>query len=156
MFILLMLFWVILNGKITLEILCFGAVFSAVLYWVTCKLCGFSARMDLRGFANVGKFFHFCVMLFCAIVSSNLHVMHQILKPRIDISPSIVTFHVPLRKRFARFFLANSITLTPGTITISTDPDTYCVHALDAHSAEGLDSSSLFTFLKQWEDGCHD
>ena len=48
--------------------------------------------------------------------------------------------------------LANSITLTPGTITVSLEGDTYCVHCLDKSMAEGIESSIFVQKLHRIEE----
>lgn len=151
MFVLLMLFWIVLNGKITLEILLTGAVLSAALYWVACKICGFSPRLDLRGVRYVLRVLRYCLILLWNIFLSNLQVIRLVLRPKIEISPSIVTMQVPLRTSVERFMLANSITLTPGTITVRIDDEQFAVHALDTEFIAGLDDSPFVRELQKWE-----
>ena len=57
-----------------------------------------------------------------------------------------------LRTNAARVLLANSITLTPGTITVSQEGDEYVVHCLDKSFAEGLDNSIFVTLLQKLEE----
>ena len=53
-------------------------------------------------------------------------------------APQIVCFKTVLRTDFARFVLANSITLTPGTVTVRIQDDTFYVHAITVHAAGDL------------------
>ena len=51
----------------------------------------------------------------------------------------------------AKVVLANSITLTPGTITVSVENDSFCVHCLDRELAEGMEDSVFVELLLEME-----
>ena len=61
--------------------------------------------------------------------------------------PVIVEFHSGLKTQFQNVLLANSITLTPGTITVFQEGDHFVIHALRREYAEGLESSSFIKLL---------
>ena len=61
-----------------------------------------------------------------------------VIRPKMPISPCMVQFEAPLPHALARLTLANSITLTPGTVTLDVEGDTFVVHALTASSANAL------------------
>ncbi len=65
--------------------------------------------------------------------------------------PAIVSFKTTLQSSFTRVVLANSITLTPGTITVSLKGDELIVHCLDESLAEGMDCSIFVTMLEKME-----
>lgn len=73
------------------------------------------------------------------IVLSSLHVAWVVLHPRMPIDPCVVRFRSALPHTLARLTLANSITLTPGTVTLDVEDDTFLIHALTTSSAAGLD-----------------
>ena len=75
----------------------------------------------------------------------------MILSPGFQNKPVIIHFKTDLKSRTARVLLANSITLTPGTITVSLEDDVYTVHCLDKSLAEGIDSSVFVKLLKKLE-----
>ena len=60
-------------------------------------------------------------------------------------------FDVDIQSEFLRFVLANSITLTPGTITVDVDDNHFCVHALDYTLAEGIEDSVFIKLLRKME-----
>lgn len=74
------------------------------------------------------------------IVLANLDVAYRVLHPKMPIDPRIIEFETTLRSDFALVTLANSITLTPGTITIKVDPKIgkYTVHAVAKAPADAL------------------
>jgi multicomponent Na+:H+ antiporter subunit E len=65
------------------------------------------------------------------IVAANIAVIRLIMKPDVDIEPRLVRVPVDLRSGLARCVFANSITLTPGTVTVDIESDGFLVHALD-------------------------
>ncbi len=74
------------------------------------------------------------------IVLANLDVAYRALHPKMPLDPVVVEFETPLRSDLALTFMANSITLTPGTITIMVEPEKgkFVVHAIDKKLAEPL------------------
>ena len=66
--------------------------------------------------------------------------------------PCLIRFRTDLGTEAARVALANSITLTPGTITVSLDGDGLLVHALDRDMARGLDESVFVRQLRRMEE----
>ena len=74
------------------------------------------------------------------IVIASVQVAKVVLSPSLEIDPCVFRFGVPLPHNVARATLANSITLTPGTVTLDVRDDDYLVHALTAASIEGLET----------------
>ena len=65
----------------------------------------------------------------------------------------LVTFRTGLKTDLARTVLANSITLTPGTITVSISEEELVVHCLDKSLAEGMEQSKFVKMLQRMERG---
>jgi multicomponent Na+:H+ antiporter subunit E len=59
------------------------------------------------------------------------------------IKPTMVTFKVDLPSSHAKVILGNSITLTPGTLTVDIEDDTFTIHALDSNSYAGIEDDSM-------------
>lgn len=74
------------------------------------------------------------------IVLANIDVAYRVLHPKMPIDPRVIEFETPLRGEFSQVTLANSITLTPGTITIRVDPERgkFLVHAIAKEPADSL------------------
>jgi multicomponent Na+:H+ antiporter subunit E len=74
------------------------------------------------------------------IVLANIDVAYRVLHPRMPIDPLIIEFETTLRGEFSLVTLANSITLTPGTITILVEPERgkFLVHAIAKEPADSL------------------
>ncbi len=85
-----------------------------------------------------GRAVYYIGWLIVQIVVSGFHVMSVIVKPKMPIRTTILTFKVDLPSAHARMILGNSITLTPGTLTIDIVGDTFTVHSLDSSSYESI------------------
>lgn len=74
------------------------------------------------------------------IVLANIDVAYRVLHPKMPIDPRIIEFETSLRGEFSQVTLANSITLTPGTITIDVEPEKgkFLVHAIAKEPADAL------------------
>lgn len=151
MFLLFFLIWVIFNGQLTWEIAAFGVVIAAVMYLFICKFMGYKPEMDLILCRKLFLILQYVFVLVKEIVKANYAVIKMIMSSRYEIEPVIVKFKTDLKTAPARILLANSITLTPGTITVSLEGDEYVVHCLDKELAKGINSSIFVTLLRQLE-----
>ncbi|MBR5307103.1 MAG: Na+/H+ antiporter subunit E [Oscillospiraceae bacterium] len=155
MYILLLLFWIILNGKITTEILIFGVVLAAAIFWFMCKFLDYSPKYEMFVAKNFFWILTYFVVLVIEIFKSAIAVYKRVYSKKIEIQPQMVFFDVDIKSEFLRFVLANSITLTPGTITVDVDDNHFCVHALDYTLAEGIEDSVFIKMLKIMEGNCN-
>lgn len=74
--------------------------------------------------------------LFAAIVKANVDVALRVIKPRIPLNPGIVTIKTTLVSKLGRSVLANSITLTPGTLSVEMKGDRLFIHWIDISSTD--------------------
>ena len=151
MYLLFFLAWIIFNGNITLEIVIFGVAVSTAMFAFMCKFMDYSLKKELNVYKKSGYFFAYVVLLFCEIVKANIAIIPRILTVEEEMEPVIVKFRTSLKSDFTRMLLANSITLTPGTITVALDGDEYTIHCLDTSLAEGLENSDFEKALKKLE-----
>ena len=151
MFLLFFFVWIVFNGKITAEIVWLGLVVAAFVFWFICKFMDFSIRKEKLVYKKLVSFGAYVCLLIKEIISANMTVFYMILTEREEMEPVIVTFHTTLRTEIARVILANSITLTPGTITVSMEKDELVVHCLDKSLAEGIENSVFEQRLKELE-----
>jgi multicomponent Na+:H+ antiporter subunit E len=91
--------------------------------------------------------------LFLEIVKSNLHVAARILNPRLPIRPHMIEVKAGQRGDVGRVIYANSITLTPGTVSVDTRGDTITVHALTDEAADGVLTGEMDRRVSRLEGG---
>ena len=145
--------WVIFNGRITAEIVIAGIFLSLLLYMfvkrvMKIRITGISFLKCLK--LLPGAVFY-VIVLIAEIIKANIAVTKLILAPEIDIEPCLVRFRTALKSRAARLVLANSFTLTPGTITVSLEGDEFLVHALTRKIAGKLEGSIFEKLLARME-----
>ena len=147
MYILIYAIWLILNDHYTAEVCLLGLVLTVLLGGLLYVLFGYTPKKDVRILKKVPLFAGYLAVLFIEIIKANFTVLFCILSSRRDLSPTIVVFHSGLRTSFGRFVLANSITLTPGTITVEVDDkkDLLTVHCI---KRELLDISENALFIR--------
>lgn len=152
MFLLFFAVWLILNGKVTVEICVFGVCISAALFYFMCRYMDYSLRKEMLLFKLAPLYVEYFWVLVKEIVKANVAVLKIITSPELQPEPAIVYFDTELRTGMAKALLANSITLTPGTITVSVEENRFCVHCLDRELAEGLEDSVFVELLKKMEE----
>jgi multicomponent Na+:H+ antiporter subunit E len=144
--------WLALSGRFTAEFLVLGAVSAGVVAFLSQHLVLHPARAEK--FAPVStsftwliaatlRFLAYVPWLLYQIVAANVQVTYVILRPRLNISPRLVVFDTSLKTEPAQVLLANSITLTPGTITVDVNNGRFLVHALSVNFAEGLEEGAM-------------
>jgi len=134
-FLILMIVWVLLNNTFQPDILIVGAVIAFFLSLFLCKKCELFADMN---FTPKGLIYTiiFLGVFFIELIKSNLDVTRRVLTPSLPINPGIVEVKTKLKSKFARMLLANTITLTPGTLTVEVKDDSYFIHWIDVESED--------------------
>ena len=151
MLLLFFLAWIIINGNITLEIVLFGIGISAVIFAFVCKFMNYSIKKERLFYKKIWWFCGYAFLLVKEIISANLAVCKLILTRKVTPEPVIVKIHTNLKTDTAKVLLANSITLTPGTITVSLTGQELIVHCLDKSMAEGMEDSNFVKHLEKLE-----
>ena len=151
MYLLYFVLWVIFNGSITLEICLFGLVIAAAVFAFTCKFMDYSIAKEKKVLKNAWKLLQYIVVLVMEIIKANFAVIHIILSEKEETEPALVRFHSDMKTSAGKAFLANAITLTPGTITVTLEDSEYVVHCLDKSMAEGMDDSVFVKRLAEME-----
>ena len=152
MYLFLLFIWFMLNGRITLEITLFGLLLSALVYWFARTNLHYTLKKEWQLFKRLGLFLLYVAVLLWEILKANWNVILLIIAGERHTDSSIISVRIPLKTQLARTILANSITLTPGTITISLDDDLYTIHALRPSLAEGIENSTFVKLLHKMEE----
>lgn len=151
MYLLYFVLWVIFNGNITLEICLFGLVIASAVFAFTCRFMDYSIAKEKLVLKKTLKMLRYICVLVIEIVKANFAVIHLILSEKEEIEPALVSFDTNMKTTEGKAFLANAITLTPGTITVTLEDSRYLVHCLDESMAVGMDTSVFVELLKDIE-----
>lgn len=128
-------FWLALSGHYTPLLLSFGVGSCVLVVYLVMRM----DFVDAEGapFHVAGRFFLlYLPWLMKEVLVANIEVAKVILSPTLDISPRMVVFHGAQKTDLGRAIYANSITLTPGTITTGVEGNEFQIHALRAADLE--------------------
>ena len=142
-------FWLTLSGHYTPLLVGLGAGSCALVVYL-------AMRMDVVDHEGVplhvlGRALIYFPWLMWEVVKANVDVAKVILDPKLPISPRLVQFHGSQKSDLGRAIYGNSITLTPGTITIGIEGQEYQIHALraeDLDSKEPAEMDQLCTWVE--------
>ncbi len=138
-FLVMLTFWVLLSGMFDGFHLSLGVVSCLLVAHFSHDLL-FSAPPGGAWLKHLVGFLLYLPWLFWEILVANLQVTYIVLHPRMKelIDPQLVRFTTTLKRPMSKVTLAQSITLTPGTITVSIHDDEFTVYALTQSAAESL------------------
>lgn len=140
-FLLLLANWVVFSGKFDTFHLGLGVVSSLFVTWISQDFLFHDRKKNWdERMREAGAFLQYIPWLTIEIVKANLHVFKLAMtrKGYEEIAPRIVTIKTKLKTDFAKFVFANSITLTPGTITMLIRGDVFHVHTMSQFLEDDL------------------
>ena len=132
----LMAFWLLMSGIYTPLLIALGIASILLVLYI-------AHRMDLYDhetfpFHLKGRVFGYWGWLAKEIFKANIDVAKIVLAPKMPISPRVVRVKATQKSDLGLVIFANSITLTPGTVTIDIEGDEMIVHALSQDLADGV------------------
>lgn len=151
MYLFLLALWIVFNGQFTLEILIFGIFISAAACLFAVKFLDYSFKKEFQLLKKLPYFLAFLAVLIWEIIKANLCTVKMIFRGQKKVKPIVYTFTSPVSTPLAQTMLANAITLTPGTITVSMHENEFRVHCLDGSLSQGIENSDFVKLLKKIE-----
>ena len=128
--------WLLWSGLYKPLLLVLGAISIVLTLWVVRRMGYF--RADVFAFRYNLRLMGFWGWLGAEIVRSSIAVARHVLSPTLKVAPRIVRLDVSHLEPVDQALLGNSITLTPGTLTLDVDQGQLLVHALEVDGAQGL------------------
>jgi multicomponent Na+:H+ antiporter subunit E len=133
--------WLGLSGHYDTFHVALGVLSVVIILWLNRKIRRLPvapnqvpARLEIHLFRLLAYFVWLPVQIFLSAV----YVAKVVLSPRLPIQPQMVRFRSAQPNAFAQTILANSITLTPGTLTVDLEGDEFVIHSLTTDTTEGL------------------
>ena len=128
--------------------LLWSGIYKPLLLWLGAFSCVLSLYIAHRvGFFKQSTGIHllprlprFSLWLLVEIVKSSLEVVRLVLDPKLPISPTVVTIKAKPEDEVGQVILANSITLTPGTVTLDVFDDRLLVHCVTREGAQAIEA----------------
>lgn len=144
----LYIFWLLISGNLQPKFLIIGAVACLAVAWVCTPL------FMIDNISHTKKYFllnipivyliGYVFWLLKELILANIDVVKTVWKKELPIEPELLHFSVAIDNPVALAMLANSITLTPGTITLNVSKDNiFEIHALTPGAAEGIKSGAM-------------
>ncbi len=136
-FAVLWLVWVLIAGFELYEVLLGGAA-ALILSFIVSRYVNYSFGFSAA--AGLFKFIFIYIPVFIyKLVLANFDMAYRVLSPKLPINPRIVKVPTSLKGNFMKLVLANSITLTPGTLSLDVEDDGVLVHWVNAQGETGED-----------------
>ncbi len=129
--------WLLFSGLFAPLLLVLGAVSSVLVAWIAERMGLLAPEPDAAWLRPLGCL-AYIPWLAWQVAKANADVVLRILSPSRGISPQVLRVPSTQHSDVARTVYANSITLTPGTISIDVARDAITVHALSREGAEEL------------------
>jgi len=131
----LMLIWVIANGTLAPDTLIAGVVITAA---IALAFASFSRVYSVVRWSPKVIFYYLMYLgvFLTELTKANLNVMRLVFSPRIEIEPGIVEIKTELKSPIGRLALANSITLTPGTLVVDIKDDSLFIHWINVSATD--------------------
>ena len=146
--------WFVMSGKTEPLLLSLGVISSGIVAFWSRNIIfrDFHFSREIKVF---WRFLKYIPWLLYQVAIANFYVLYLVFHPRMKelIEPHVITFQTDLKSDLAIVTMANSITLTPGTITVSANVDgKFRVHALDKKLASSLPGEMEKRILRIFEE----
>ncbi|MEX1063622.1 MAG: Na+/H+ antiporter subunit E [Balneolaceae bacterium] len=141
-----MIFWLVMSGMLQPVQIGEGIACSIIVIAINYRLKAhkfFDDEIDHPGRIRFSYVPRYVVWLLFEMIKAGLHVASVIISPSKSTETRIVKFRVDLPNAQAKMVLGNSITLTPGTVTVDIRDDKFTVHALTKNSFGGIVDDSM-------------
>jgi len=135
------LIWCFVHGTVNFNNFLIGALLGPIVIRHFRSLYGFENKISYMNIVRkIPKLIRFFYVLFIEIIKANVMVAKIILQPKMNIKPGIIAVPIRTKTDVGITAIANTITLTPGTLTIdvSDNKEVLYVHAIDASDPQGL------------------
>jgi len=134
-FLLAALSWLLLTWRVELGSLLVGLLISLVASLLFGELLTVTPERFLQPKRYLWFLYYIPVFLW-ELIKANFDVAYRVLHPRLPINPGLVKIKTGLKSEVSKTFLANSITLTPGTMTVDIKGDELYIHWIDVKERE--------------------
>ncbi len=151
LFVILMIFWVLFTSVEKQELIT-GALVSLIITLISLKMEPILGDIKLTPKSILFSFIYLFVFI-KELIISNIDVARRVIDPKLPIEPGIVKVQTKLKSKLGKMVLANSITLTPGTMTTEIKDDYLYIHWIEAKEkdVEGATKVIVQTFEKYLE-----
>jgi multicomponent Na+:H+ antiporter subunit E len=149
--IVLAILWLLLSGHYDAWLLSLGALSVALSTWLAMRM--HLPLADEALYHPTPRLLRYWAWLVVEIVRANIDVARRVVTPGLPIDPVVIRVPASQRGRVGRVTYANSITLTPGTVSLEVDDSSIEVHALTSRAADSLAAGAMDRHVAEAETG---
>lgn len=150
--VLMLAFWLIVSNSLHWQHILTGILISFITTVLWNEVTSEEKGKTKITFRQVIIFIRYIICLTWEIFKANIIVACIVLNPRLPISPEVIIMEIDLKKDLPRVLFANSITLTPGTVTVDLEGDRLIVHGMTKSHVEGVQDWYLLNMAKDLEE----
>jgi len=131
----LMLVWIMFTTTFASHEILAGVITTGIISLLSIRLFT-CCNIDILSPVKLFWMVWYLIVFLIALVKANLDVARRVVSPKLPINPGIVKFKTNLKTNYSKMVLANSITLTPGTLSIDIVDDTFYIHWIDVKTTD--------------------
>lgn len=146
----LVLFWNVLSGHTSILLLTLGLASVVLVTWLVYRM-DHNDKAPIRMLFSI-KFLSYLGWLIWQVIVTNIDVAKRIWNPSLPIKPASRKIKVNIKDPLIKTIYANSITLTPGTVTTEVGEDYFIVHALNEEGLDELEEGEMQKRLSSLEE----
>ena len=137
----LFIIWLIANATLASETVIAGLVVSGV---IALAFAAFARVYSVIRWSPLVVYYYliYLSLFFIELIKANIKVMRLVFSPRIDIQPGILEIKTELKSPIGRLALANTITLTPGTLVVDIKDDSLFVHCINVSTTDQIQATA--------------
>lgn len=147
----LLLLWVLMTSTIAVERIIWGLFVVAGLRMLYVHGLYKNAQRSMWSWKSIVSVLKYIGLLIKEIWCANIQVAKMVLSPVIQLDSGYFTYKTKLKTDIGKVIFANSITLTPGTISVDVQGDELIIHYLASHIIDGFEDSDMEKILLEWE-----
>jgi multicomponent Na+:H+ antiporter subunit E len=141
LFFLIFLLWIMLTGSVAIAEVGSGLIVALVVTLASRPHLSLFSGLRLS-VASIPHFLTYLGVFLLALIRANLDMARRVLSPSLPLRPGVVEVKTQLKSSLGRLILANSITLTPGTLTVDLQDDSILIHWVDIPPGSDIESAT--------------
>ena len=145
-------FWLLLSPSINRESIAIGILLCCGILLYSRDILLRKEEMPLYSFKKIVILLTYIPVLLLEIAKSGMYVTKIVLNPALPIQPNFVNKNIKFKKNFSKVFFGNSVSLTPGTLTVDIAGDDFTIHVLTNDVTQGLEQSPMELYTKKMEE----
>ena len=153
--VLFFIFWIIINSRITVEVIVTGIVVALLMGLLFYRFIGLNPKTELKAVKKTGAIILFLGAVFYEVIKANVQMVKLVLSPKIKTDPLIKYFDSPVRSDLAKMAMACTINLTPGTVLVELADNRFGVHTINAEFLDGMEDEWHIVKRLQKIEGGH-